>query len=731
MLSVHHRPFVMTRTPPPARPVPLTQTVAIGLLLGPWSLLLPANAWAQAMAGTGAPAADTVVITGASAERAAAEAPYAISSVGAEALRAAGPQVNLSEALARVPGLVVANRYNYAQDLQISSRGFGARAGFGVRGIRLYADGIPASGPDGQGQVSHFDLAGADRVEVLRGPYSVLYGNSSGGVINLVSAPVRQPQAEAELDVGSFGLRQLRVGGAALLGGGWTVRAGASHLTVDGFRPHAQARRDLANLRLGWQGASDRVTVLLNHVDLPAQDPGGLSREQFAANPYQVTPTAEQYDTRKRMNQTQLGLHWLHRFEQGALRDSQLAVYTGQRAVTTWLAIAPATQANRNHGGGVVDFDRGYHGAEARLHFAWQQVDLMLGAAHDRQFDDRRGYENFTGSGATQQLGVLGKLRRDEDNLARATDVFAQGEWTLLPQLVASAGLRSGRLTLAATDRYTSNGDDSGRLSFDYRNPVLGLRWTAAPGLNLHASVARGHESPTLGEVAYRLTGGGGLNTGLQAQVSRQAELGAKWRGGAAALDLTVFQARVADEIGVATNAGGRSSFQNVGRTQRRGLEVAARWSPAAGWRGSLAATWLDARYRDRFLACAGIPCTAPTVPVPAGNQVAGTQRASAFADLAWRDAAWGEWALEARAAARTAANDVNSVFAPGYGLLGLRWSKSYTLPAGLRLELLARVDNVLDRVHVGSVIVGEANGRFFETGAPRNALLAVRVLGL
>jgi iron complex outermembrane recepter protein len=687
-------------------------------------------ALAAALCLSSAHGAEQVVITGSMAERAAAEAPYAIGSVDRDLLRVAGPQVNLSEALVRVPGLVVNNRSNYAQDLQISSRGFGARAGFGVRGVRLYADGIPASGPDGQGQVSHFDLAGAERVEVLRGPYSVLYGNSSGGVISLISAPVRRNEVEGEFDAGSFGLRQVRAAGAALLGGGFTLRAGASHLETEGFRPRSEARRDLASLRLGWQGEADRVSLSINHLDQPAQDPLGLTREQFNADPRQTTAQVATFDTRKFARQTQLGASWRHRFGDGALRDLQLSAYGGRRAVTQFLAIAAATQANPRHGGGVIDFDRDYQGAEVRLRLTFGAVDLQLGAAVDRQQDERRGYENFTGSGATQVLGVVGKLRRDEANGARSADVFAQGEWTLGPTLVASLGARSGTVRLSADDRYLSNGNDSGQTEFSYTNPVLGLRWTPARGLNLHASVARGHESPTLGELAYRSDNSAGLNFGLKAQASRQAELGAKWRQGDVGVDLALFQTRVADEIGVATNAGGRASFQNVGRTQRRGAEVAATWTPSARWRAALSATWLDATYRDGFLACAGIPCATPTVPVPAGNRVAGTQRASGFAELVWRGAAWGEWGLELRGGARTAVNDVNSDFAGGHGLVGLRWSKSYSLGGPLKLELLARLDNALDRAHVGSVIVNEANSRFFEPGSPRNALLAVRLLG-
>ena len=228
---------------------------------------------------------DPVVITGSVRAQSAAQAPYAISVIDQDTLRSGGPMVNLSESMARVPGLVVANRNNYAQDLQISSRGFGTRSGFGVRGIRLYTDGIPASMPDGQGQVGHFDLAGAQRVEVLRGPFSVLYGNSSGGVIALVSAEPQEVRAEGEVDIGSFGLRQYRAGVAGPLGQGFSLRAGASVLEVEGFRPHSAAHRQAGNLRLGWLGDADRVIVIANGLDQPADDPLGLDRKQFDADP--------------------------------------------------------------------------------------------------------------------------------------------------------------------------------------------------------------------------------------------------------------------------------------------------------------------------------------------------------------------------------------------------------------------------------------------------------------
>lgn len=700
------------------------------------SALMPNQAHAQtAPQAASASAPTTIVITGSAVERLAHEAPYAISVIDAQSLQAAGPMVNLSEALVQVPGLVVNNRGNYAQDLQISARGFGARAGFGVRGMRLYADGIPATGPDGQGQVSHFDIAGAQRVEVLRGPFSVLYGNSSGGVIAIFSAPTTKRQWHAAVDVGSFGLKQLRAGVEAPLGNGFEARVSASSLQIDGFRPHSAAKKDTAQARLAWRGQRDNVIVVLNHLDQPADDPLGLTRAQFDENPRQTTAQATDFNTRKTAGQTQAGASWQHRFDEGALRDSTVAVYSGQRSVAQWLAIPAGTQNNPRHGGGVIDFDRNYSGLDAKLRWSWPQagLDLVTGATVESQRDARRGFENYTGTVANPVLGVTGRLRRDEVNRAQTRDIYAQAEWALHTDISTTLGVRSGRVTLSADDKFLSNGDDSGRLAYSYTNPVLGLRWQAAPGLQVYASAARGFESPTLGELAYRPDGSGGFNSGLQAQTSRQAEAGVKWQGGDINVQATLFQAHTRNEIAVATNAGGRSSFQNVGSTQRRGLELAAQWQASPALRTQVSFGLLQATYQDSFLVCAGVPCNAPTVQVPAGGRIAGAPRGNAYAEVAWTDARWGEWAAEARATGRVAVNDRNTDFGAGYALGALRWSKTVALgnsDGGSRLSWLVRVDNVFDHTHAGSVIVNDGNGRFFEPGAPRTLLLALRFTG-
>ncbi|MBK8863019.1 MAG: TonB-dependent receptor [Betaproteobacteria bacterium] len=435
-------------------------------------------------------------------------------------------------------------------------------------------------------------------------------------------------------------------------------------------------------------------------------------------------------------------MQWRHRFgDAGALRESQLTAYVGQRSVTQWQAIPVATQVNpvnpaisERQPGGVIDFDRDYAGLDARLVWRWalageRGAQLVAGATFDHSQEDRRGYENFVGSGADPVLGVTGKLRRDETNRVVAKSAYAQGEVEIDPRWVATLGVRSGRVEFSSSDHYIVGGnlDDSGSQSYRFTNPVAALQWRASEALNLYVSAGRGYESPTFNELAYRPDGSAGFNTELKGQSSTQLELGAKWRAAALglSLDAAVFDARTQDEIGVATNRGGRATFTNVDDTKRQGAEIDLRWRVAVDWRAQLAATWLSATYENGFFVCRAVPCLTPDVPVPAGNRIAGTVDRSAFAELAWTPGPV-EFGLEVRGQGRQAVNDVNSDFAAGYGMVGLRALWRLDIGSG-QLELLGRVDNLADRRVAGSVIVNEANQRFFEPAAGRNFLASAR----
>ena len=653
--------------------------------------------------------------------------PGSVDLVDADQLHDAKLQVNLSESLGSVPGLQVQNRQNYAQDLQISIRGFGARSTFGLRGVRLYVDSIPATLPDGQGQSSNIDIGSADRVEVLRGPFSALYGNSSGGVIQVFTETGEgAPKLGFSLSGGSYGTSRI---GAKASGSTDAIDylLSGSHFHTDGYRDHSEATRDIANGKIGIRLDDDsKLTVIANSVRIRAQDPLGLTAAELRANPRGATPSATQFNTRKTVDQTQAGLLYERRVN--PYNDLRLMVYGGERSTTQFLSTPPANQGNALNAGGLVDLKRNYAGVDvrwtSRLQLAGQPFELVTGLAYDTLREERRGYENFIGPLTAPLLGVQGRLRRNESNDVSNVDPYVQASWQFADQWTFEAGLRRSAVRFNSDDHYIvgPNGNDSGAARYSKTLPVAALRYAAMPDLNLYVSAGRGFETPTLNELSYRPGGLGGLNFALQPSVNTSVEAGAKARIADGLLTAALFQTRTADEIVTNTNSFGRATFQNAGRTRRDGFELGWLHETTSHWRTQLAYTWLDAQYRDSF--CSPSPCTANSA-VAVGNRIPGIARQSMFASFGYAPRDGWRAGAEMRALGNILANDVNSASAAGYAVVALqtsyvkRWDR-------WEFNAFARVDNVFDRRIVGSVIVNEANARYYEPSPGRNWTVGV-----
>ncbi|HJV71510.1 MAG TPA: TonB-dependent receptor [Ideonella sp.] len=690
------------------------------------ALVLPALAQAQSQPE---PAAQSVVVTGTRLEEQPFDVPASVDRIGPDQIREHRLQANIAEALGGVPGLLARDRQNYAQDVQISVRGFGARASFGIRGVRMYVDGIPATLPDGQGQVSHVDLSSAERIEILRGPFSALYGNSSGGVIEVTTeGGSGAPTASLGLAGGGDGTLRanLQASGSS---GDFGYAADLAHFETDGWREHSAVRRELGNLKLTWRPtadalAGDKLTVVANSIGVPeAQDPLGLKREQFEADPRSVDPVALAFNTRKAFDQTQLGANYEHVLARN--QRLQLMAYGGSRHTEQFQAIPTAPQGSPNHPGGVIDLARDYQGADLRWTLDERNgampYALVAGIAFDGLDEHRRGYENFIG----ETLGVKGALRRDESNRSNAFDQYLQATLRPAPQWRLDAGVRHSKVTVKSRDHYISgpNGDDSGDTDFSATTPVASVMYLASDDLHLYASAGRGFETPTLNELAYRPDGSAGLNTTLKPARSDNLELGAKWRIDAQqALNVAVFAVRTNDEIVTQTNLGGRASFQNAGKTRRDGVEVGWQARLAGDWKAQAALTWLDAKYDESFTTCAAPPCSEPTLVIPAGNRLPGVARNSGYAALRWAPEEGWQAGAELRALSRVMVNDTNSDYAAGFATVAA--SVGYKLRRGpWAVSGFLRADNVFDRRYAGSVIVNEGNGRFFEPAPGRTWL--------
>jgi iron complex outermembrane receptor protein len=661
---------------------------------------------------------DPVVVSATRQAQRSFDLPASVDTVPRRVIEDGQPMINLSETLVRVPGLVAQNRQNYAQDLQISSRGFGARSTFGVRGIRLYQDDIPATMPDGQGQTGSFQLLTTDRIEVLRGPFSALYGNAAGGVISVFTeSGTAQPIASANVGGGSFGTWTVGAKATGTAQGVGYVAA-ASHFSTDGFRDHSSAERTLGVAKLSFAlGAHTSVALLGTWQDQPdSQDPLGLTRAQWEAEPRQADPATELFDTRKTVRQLQGGARIDHAFSDST--SLRFTAYAGHREVRQYLALTGVAPTSS---GGVVDLDRDFGGASLKLFHRSRLLDgpvtLTVGVDYDEQDERRQGFVN--------DFGTAGELRRDEDDRVRNTDVYAQIEWRVLPRLSLLAGVRASEVRFRSDDHYVvaGNPDDSGSVKFRETTPVAGITFHASDAVNLYATYGQGFETPTFAELAYR-PGGTGLNFDLKPATSEAVEIGVKAiLAQRHRLNAALFAIDTDDEIVINAATGGRTTFRNAGKTERRGFELAYDGQLPHGVALHAAYTYLSAEFASDFTT------GAPPVPIPAGTKLPGVPKQTAFGELAWTPPAlpWLTTAVEVLYVDRIYVNDRNSDFAPSYTVANLRASVEGTW-GSVRARAFARVNNLADRNYAGSVIVGDTNGRFFEPAPGRNYFVGASV---
>jgi len=693
----------------------MLKSISTSVIAGCLSLV---PAWAQSGSPADAPT-DTVLVQGGRLALRAFDTPGAVHAVDADAMAAVGPQVNLSEALGAVPSIVALNRHNYAQDLQISLRGFGARAAFGLRGIRLITDGIPASTPDGQGQSSTVALTSTEAIEVLTGPLALIHGNAAGGVIQTRTREAGpRPEARMLFVTGADGLQRSSVQLSSRAGAQQSVGlvADYSSFETQGWRAHSAAQRRQFNGVLTWDASPDtRIRTVANLFDMPlALDPLGLTAAQLA-EPRSAGTGAVERRTRKTVSQAQIGAVIEHRLRGGL--QLQARVFAGERDNLQYQA-----------GNTWIGLDRRYHGLGLQLQGDVRpQEGLRLrwvtGIEREQAGEQRQ-------AGAALNGERSGGLNRNEWNAAGNGDLFAQLQADLGGSLSVTAGWRRSRVTLRSRDEWLQDGaDGSGAVRYRASSPVLGLTWHLSDALNVYLNHGRGFETPTLAEAAYALVGTtvtGRFNPDLAAATSRHLEAGLKWQPAATSrLEAALYRIDTENEIAVARSAGGRTAFANATSTGREGLELSARHGLGAHWRTVGALSLMQARYTRSFNR------------ITPGNALPAVPERQLYAALQWsahgfatpgqRPRAGPELTLEAVARSRLWADDANTAAAPGYGLVNLRWRQHWRWgPA--QLQAFAGLENLGDKRHVGSVIVNQASGAYFEPGLPRHWTLGLQV---
>jgi iron complex outermembrane receptor protein len=635
--------------------------------------------------------------------------PFAVSSVGREAIQRGRQQLGLDEALAAVPGLFFQNRYNFAQDLRIAIRGFGARANFGIRGIRIYADDIPQTLPDGQGSVDSIDLGSAERIEVIRGPFSAVYGSASGGVINIrTESGPETPFLSARLNGGSygFGQGQLKTGGQS---GRFNWLANFSLTDLDGYREQSRYENRLFNSKFRY-AFDDRteLTVLVNLVDSPvADDPGGLTAGEVRANRRQAAPRNLEYGAGESLQQQSLGLSF--RREDGDGRELLLRGYVLGRDFVNLLPF----DINSNGQGGSVDLDRrvwglgGNYGWDAEILGMGNR--LVAGLDYDAQRDHRTRFVN--------NRGVIGDLTTDQDEDVTTFGVYLQDVLDLSDSVALTLGGRYDRVNYRVTDRTGAPG--SGERDFTRFSPMAGINWAVREPLNLYANISSSFDPPATTELANP-DGPTGFNPDLEPQTATNYEMGLKGLITARfRYELALFHIDVKDEIVPFELAGsGQSFFENAGSSTRNGAEASLSAELMDGLTGTVSYTWSDFTF-DRFRGLDGADY--------AGNRIPGVPEHLFDLDLTWSHASGFYAGWDLLYVGDFYADNANRVETGDYFVSSLRLGFDWS-GGNWQIEPFAGINNLFDEKYNGNIRLNASFGRYYEPDPERNFYAGVLV---
>lgn len=643
---------------------------------------------------------DTIIVTATRLERDLSSVPASISVVTGEEIQSARQQLGLDEALAVVPGVFFQNRFNFAQDLRISIRGFGARSNFGVRGIKILIDDIPETLADGQSQVDSIDLASIGQVEVLRGPASAMYGNASGGVINISSEEIGpDPYVEARVATGEFGYQKNQIKTAGEVGR-FDYLLSLSDMRIDGYREHSEAENTQLNSRFRFRPDSrSEFSLTFNATDQPvSNDAGGVTLADATANPRAARPQNVLFDSGEELDQQKLGISYTRSTDNGG--TFLVRNYYLQRNFANRL---PFTN------GGIVKFDRFFAGGGASYTQAYQLGDirhrLIVGVDYDRQDDDRSRFDN--------NMGIQGALTLEQQERVTSTGVFMQDEITLSERLAATIGIRYDNVDFNVTDTFLDDGDDSGSQSIDDISPSLGFVYAATENVDLFASLATAFETPTSTEFADP-SGGGGFNPDLGPQKSTSFELGLRGVfNDRARYEVVIFDIDVDDELipfEIASSPG-RDFYVNAGKSSRRGLELAVSAEFVPGLSVSLSYTYSKFEF-DEFLDENGNDYS--------GNVIPGIPRSFAFAEISYDHESGFFAAMDARYADDLFANNANTATVEGSTIANLRFGFRKIFEK-MQIEPFIGVNNIANESYTANTRINAFGGRFYEPGPERN----------
>lgn len=648
---------------------------------------------------------EPITITATRVDKDPAEIPAAISVIGQDEIQLGTEQLGLDESLGRVPGLFMLNRYNFAQDLRASIRGFGARSSFGIRGIKIIVDGIPETLPDGQGSVDGIDIGSASQINVIRGPASSLYGNASGGAILIETerGPVI-PFVETRATVGEFNFDklQLKTGGES---NDLNYLMNLSNTSIDGFREHSEFENTQLNGRFEYKFSNtDSLLASVHHTDQPiANDPGGITAQDALDDPTQARQQNLSFDAGEALTQTRVGLLYKKELKPG--RNIETRIYNTDRDFENRLPF---------ESGGAVKLDRSFIGGGVKYtiddHILDKKNRLLLGFDYDQQDDDRRRFDNIS--------GMVGAKTFDQNERVTAKGAYVQNETQLSDTVELTVGVRYDEVSFDVSDGFLSDGDDSGNVMLDQVSPMIGISVNRGNGTHLYAIISSAFETPTTTEFAD--PNAGGFNQQLRPQESTNYEIGIKKLTDNYRFELALFHIEVDDELTPFELAAqpGRTFYENAGSSTRDGLELSYFRQLIEGVSFSTAYTYSDFAF-DRFTNSNGIRFD--------GNQIPGIPEDLLHFDTTWFGSSGFYASWDTTFTGELFADNANEARAGSSSVSDLRFGHN-GFYQDWEVSTFMGVNNLFDEDYNNNIRINAFGDRYFEPAPGQNTFIGITI---
>jgi iron complex outermembrane recepter protein len=636
-----------------------------------------------------------VTVTAARFEAQSNRLPYAISVLNKNFIQNGQAQLSLNESLVALPGVFTLNPDNFSQDLRISIRGFGARSAFGIRGIRLFVDGLPESTPDGQADVDNVDAGALQKVEILRGASAGLYGNASGGVLNMTTEePSARPFVEVQGIGGSFGFQHFQ-GKTGFKIGKLGVFSSVSQNILTGYRMQSGMKQTTANLKLRYAfSPSAKLTLLVNYGKSPyAKDAGGLTYEQMLADRRQARAANLQFDAGENVSQQRVGLVFDKQFSEKHSLKAKAFVTT--RDFANRLAFKAS---------GWVEFQRQFGGGSVTYSFTSIKYRSQVGFEAHNQRDNRQRYDNLN--------GVRDKMVFDQTEKYSSVGAFWLNEYTPFNNLIFTAATRYDAVTMSIGDHFLTDGDQSGKNTFNRFNPSIGIVFVATPTVNFYSNVASNFETPTLSELSSNPSNLGGFNPDLKPQKAQNYEIGAKIQGPQSrwSLDIAVFKINLQDELVPyqLASAVGRTFFRNAGKSERKGIETSLNAKITEGVVLTTNYTYSDFKYKN--YTANGIVYDSNRQPaIPVHSFFSALQMATKSGVFA---------TAQVRYISSVFVSDANTFSDKGYTVASVRGGFTFKIKKIGLIEPFGGINNAFGAIYTGNILINAAANRFYEPTA-------------